>query len=241
MVEVVTYANKSFGLFEELVHNTFNVPVKVLGWGRPWKGYSDKSKGLLEYINESKNDDDLIVFVDGFDSKINKNPENVRAIFESYGCKVLFSKDPESFSKAVTRTIFPTCSDAVANAGMYAGYAKYLKIILEDELSRTCQDDQVNFNKMICDTYDFIKIDKEQRLFENIASTNHGKTSDAVFVSYPATLGVKRAVRSITEYLQYLYVYILIFIFLLFPFPMTASSLAVAFGVVYVLFADKSC
>lgn len=241
MVEVVTYANKSFGLFEELVHNTFNVPVKVLGWGRPWKGYSDKSKGLLEYINESKNDDDLIVFVDGFDSKINKNPENVRAIFESYGCKVLFSKDPESFSKAVTRTIFPTCSDAVANAGMYAGYAKYLKIILEDELSRTCQDDQVNFNKMICDTYDFIKIDKEQRLFENIASTNHGKTSDAVFVSYPATLGVKRAVRSITEYLQYLYVYILIFIFLLFPFPMTASLLAVAFGVVYVLFADKSC
>jgi hypothetical protein len=241
MVEVVTYANKSFGLFEELVHNEFDVPVKVLGWGRPWNGYSDKSKGLLEYINESKSDDDLIIFVDGFDSKINKDPKDVKAIFDSCGCKVLFSRDPESFSRAVTRAIFPTCSDAVANAGMYAGYAKYLKIILEDELSRTCQDDQVNFNEMICKTYDFIKIDKEQKLFENIATTNHGKKSDAIFVSYPATLGIKRSLRSIVEYLQYLYVYILLFIFLMFPFPVTASVLAVLFGLIYMLFADKSC
>ena len=241
MVEVVTYANKSFGLFEELVHNEFDVPVKVLGWGRPWNGYSDKSKGLLEYINESKSDDDLIIFVDGFDSKINKDPKDIKAIFDSCGCKVLFSRDPESFSRAVTRAIFPTCSDAVANAGMYAGYAKYLKIILEDELSRTCQDDQVNFNEMICKTYDFIKIDKEQKLFENIATTNHGKKSDAIFVSYPATLGIKRSLRSIVEYLQYLYVYILLFIFLMFPFPVTASVLAVLFGLIYMLFADKSC
>jgi hypothetical protein len=241
MVEVVTYANKSFGLFEELVHNEFDVPVKVLGWGRPWNGYSDKSKALLEYINESKSDDDLIVFVDGFDSKINKDPKDVKAIFDSCGCKVLFSRDPESFSRAVTRAIFPSCSDAVANAGMYAGYAKYLKIILEDELSRTCQDDQVNFNDMICKTYDFIKIDKEQKLFENIATTNHGKKSDAIFVSYPATLGIKRSLRSIVEYLQYLYVYILLFIFLMFPFPVAASVLAVLFGLIYIFVADKSC
>jgi len=241
MVEVVTYANKSFGLFEELIHNKFDVPVKVLGWGRPWNGYSDKSKGLLEYINESKSDDDLIIFVDGFDSKINKEPKDVKTIFDSYGCKVLFSKDPESFSKAITRTIFPTCADGVANAGMYAGYAKYLKIILEDELSRTCQDDQVNFNDMICNTYDFIKIDEEQKLFENIATTNHGKKSDAIFVSYPATLGFKRAYRSIIEYLQYLYVYIPIIIFMLFPFPVTASIIAVLFGLFYISFADKSC
>jgi hypothetical protein len=241
MVEVVTYANKSFGLFEQLVHNDFDVRVKVLGWGRPWNGYSDKSKGLLEYINESKSDDDLIIFVDGFDSKINRDPKDVKTIFDSYGCKVLFSKDPESFSRAVTRAIFPSCSDAVANAGMYAGYAKYLKIILEDELSRTCQDDQVNFNDMICNTYDFIQIDTEQKLFENIATTNHGKKSDAIFVSYPSTLGIRRALRSITEYLQYLYVYILIFIFLMFPFPVTASVLALVFGLIYMLFAEKSC
>lgn len=239
VVEIVTYANKSFGLFEELIHNEFDVPVKVLGWGKPWHGYSDKSKGLLEYISTSKNDDDLIVFVDGFDSKINKNPKNIQEIFESYDCKVLFSKDPESFSKLITRTIFPTCGDAVANAGMYAGYVKYLKKILEDELSRTCQDDQVNFNTM-CNQYDFIKVDEEQRLFENIATTQHGKESDAVFVSYPATLGMQRAYRSLIEYVQYLYVYIALALFIvsiIFQSPIPI----ILFTIFYILKADKSC
>lgn len=242
-VEIVTYANKSFGLFEELIHNEFDVPIKVLGWGKKWNGYSDKSKGLLEYIYESKNDDDLIIFIDGFDSKINKKPENIKEIFDSYNCKVLFSKDPESFSKLVTRIIFPTCGDAVANAGMYAGYVKYLKIILEDELARTCQDDQVNFNTM-CNEYDFIKVDKEQRLFENIATTNHGKSSDAVFVSYPATLGFTRAYRSLTEYLQYLYVYIAVTVFvasIVFNQVPIGIGILLALTIFYVLKADKSC
>ena len=242
-VEIVTYANKSFGLFEELIHNTFDVPVKVLGWGKKWNGYSDKSKGLLEYIREAKNDDDLIIFIDGFDSKINKTIENVKDIFDSYDCKVLFSKDPESFSKLVTRTIFPTCGNAVANAGMYGGYVKYLKIILTDELNRTCQDDQVNFNTM-CNQYDFIKVDEEQRLFENIATTNHGKDSDAVFVSYPATLGLNRAYRSLTEYLQYLYVYIALALFIVsiaFGSAYIGVGTLIALTIFYILKADKSC
>jgi hypothetical protein len=37
-IEIVTYANKSQGMFEELVNNEFGVPVKVLGWGTEWKG-----------------------------------------------------------------------------------------------------------------------------------------------------------------------------------------------------------
>ena len=33
-LEIVTYANKSQGMFEELVKNDFDVPIKVLGWGK---------------------------------------------------------------------------------------------------------------------------------------------------------------------------------------------------------------
>ena len=42
MLEIVTYANKSFGMFEELVNNEFKVPVRVLGWGSKWNGFTDK-------------------------------------------------------------------------------------------------------------------------------------------------------------------------------------------------------
>ena len=46
-VEVVTYANKSSGMFEELVNNEHGVKVKVLGMGNKWNGFLDKFKGLL--------------------------------------------------------------------------------------------------------------------------------------------------------------------------------------------------
>ena len=52
--EVVTYANKSQGMFEELVNNEHGVKVKVLGMGKKWNGYLDKSKGLLEYMKTKK-------------------------------------------------------------------------------------------------------------------------------------------------------------------------------------------
>ena len=64
--EIITYANKSQGMFEELVNNKFGVPIKVLGWGTKWKGFSDKTEGVLKYL-ETKNDTDIIVFLDGLD------------------------------------------------------------------------------------------------------------------------------------------------------------------------------
>ena len=129
-LEVVTYANKSSGMFEELVNNEHGVKVKVLGMGKKWNGYLDKSKGLLEYM-KTKKDDDIIVFVDGFDTKINKDISNVKSLFESYDCKVLVSKDPELMNKFGEIFVFGNCNNSdVANAGMYMGYVKYLKIVL---------------------------------------------------------------------------------------------------------------
>src|SRR5210317_1041969 len=75
-MEVVTYANKSHGLFEELIHNEYDVPVRVLGWGTKWNGFLDKYKGMVEYL-KSKKDDDIVIFLDGFDTKINKDPKDV--------------------------------------------------------------------------------------------------------------------------------------------------------------------
>ena len=46
-----------------------------IGWDTKWNGHKDKYKGILKYI-ESKNEDDIIVFLDGFDTKINVNCNN---------------------------------------------------------------------------------------------------------------------------------------------------------------------
>ena len=243
-VEIVTYANKSFGMFEKLVNNDFSVKVKVLGMGKKWNGYIDKSIGLLEYM-ETKKDDDIIVFVDGFDTKINKNPYNIRTLFESYDCKVLVSKDPRLMNKFGEIFVFGNCNDSdVANAGMYMGYVKNLKIILKESIQMKCVDDQVNLNAL-CKKYNFIKVDDKELIFKNFSPLDKEESVNAAFISFPASANESRWFRMLTEYNQFYYIYILfINIALLALFPKKQNYLLgslLLFTTFYVFYADKSC
>jgi hypothetical protein len=239
-LEIVTYANKSQGMFEELVKNEFGVPVKVLGWGKKWNGYSDKSKGLLEYM-KTKNDEDIIVFVDGFDSKINKPITDVVKIFKEYNCRVLFSNNPPWFFQSL---IFGVCDDSIANAGMYMGYTKELRQILQSEADLQCEDDQVNLNGL-CRKYNFVKVDKDEKIFKNFSPIQKIKTSDAIFVSFPGTLGINRYWRGLFEYTQFVYIYVLCLLVLgMAFFPQKQRILVttlVLYTAFYALAADKSC
>ena len=243
-VEVVTYANKSFGMFEELVNNDHNIKVKVLGMGNKWNGYIDKSIGLLKYM-ETKKDDDIIVFVDGFDTKINKDISNVKSLFESYECKVLVSKDPRLMNKFGEIFVFGSCDNSnVANAGMYMGYVKYLKIVLKESIRMKCKDDQVNLNTL-CKKYDFIKVDNKELIFKNFGPLNKEESVNASFISFPASANESRWFRMLTEYNQFYYIYILLInITLLAVFPKKQNYLLISllfFTTFYVFYADKSC
>ena len=243
-LEVVTYANKSSGMFEELVNNEHGVKVKVLGMGKKWNGYIDKSIGLLEYM-ETKNDDDIIVFVDGFDTKINKDISNVKSLFESYDCKVLVSKDPRLMNKFGEIFVFGSCNNKdVANAGMYMGYVKHLTILLKESIQMKCVDDQVNLNAL-CKKYDFIKIDDKELIFKNFSPLDKKESVNAVFVSFPGSITLERISRHPKEYMQFYYIYILLInIALLAVFPKKQNYLLSSllfFTTFYVFYADKSC
>ena len=240
-LEVVTYANKSSGMFEELVNNDFGVKVKVLGMGKKWNGYLDKSKGLLEYM-ETKKDDDIIVFIDGFDTKINKDISNVKSLFESYKCKVLFSKHPDMLDIGFR---FPKCDDKnIGSGGMYMGYVKHLTVLLKESLKPKCQDDQYNLNAL-CKKYDFIKVDDKEVIFKNFSPFDKKESVNAVFVSYPGSITLERMSRHPKEYMQFFYIYILfINIALLAVFPKKQNYLLgslLLFTTFYIFYADKSC
>jgi len=243
-MEVVTYANVSRGMLEELVNNEFDVPVKVLGWGTKWRGYSDKTRGVLEYM-KTKDDDDIIVFVDGFDTKILRDMSGLHEAFRSYDCRVLLSKDPELSGGLLTRVIFGTCKkNGTANAGMYMGYVKELREMLTEEVNMRCQDDQRNFNAL-CDRYNFIKVDEHERVFKNVSPyTAHVKT-DAYFKSFPGTVSLDRYVRAIHEYTQFVYIHvacILIACMILFPrYEKIFVYLLIALIAIFAFLSDKSC
>ena len=56
----------------------------------------------------------------------------------------------------------------VANAGMYMGYVKNLKIVLKESIQMKCVDDQVNLNTL-CKKYNFIKVDDKELIFKNFS------------------------------------------------------------------------
>ena len=239
-VEIVTYANKSQGMFEELVKNEFGVPVTVLGWGTKWNGFSDKYKAMSKHL-ETKNDDDIVIFLDGFDTKINKNPQNVVELFKECNCKVLVSKNPPWFFQSL---IFGKCDDSIGNSGLYMGYAKYLKSFIDEALELECDDDQRNLNT-VCQNNNYISVDKDEKIFKNFNPFQNDKTTNAIFVSYPGSLGFNRYYRGLIEYSQFVYLYILTLLILgLAFFPQRQRvllTILILFTTFYTLVADKSC
>lgn len=182
--EVITYATHSEGMFDELINSGY--PVKVLGWGVKWESFLTKIKGVLDYM-KTKNPDDIVVCVDGFDTKINRSPKEAEEIFKKMNCGFLVSEDVyiSPIAKDLLQYHFRKCKNGVtANMGLWMGYVKYIIPILEDLLSKKCTDDQINFNS-ICKKYDYVKIDTDKLIFAN--KTFSKQDDMAIFHGFPGS------------------------------------------------------
>ena len=205
-MKVITYATHSDGKFEQIKNQ-----VEVLGWGTKWNGFMDKFNGVKQYLDE-QSDDEIVVFIDGFDSLIIKSLDGLEEDFKSLDCKVLFSLDEKSgFSNFVPsfveqyfrNRLFGICKDgASANSGLYMGYAKYLKMVLKETLRSDSDDDQRNLNR-VCEKFPFLKVDTGELIFENCSNENQIKQSKAYFVQLPAKMTPIRFFRAIQDYSRY--------------------------------------
>jgi hypothetical protein len=209
-MKVVTYATHREGTLEKLVNNDFNVHVEVLGMGKKWNGYTDKSIGVLEFC-KTLDPDEVVVFVDGFDSIIHRSPDNVEREFKKMKCGVLFSKvspyNNPLFNYCMLM-MFGTCKNRViANAGMYMGYAKYMIDFITKSLENSKGDDQRDINNT-CGRVNYVCIDEKCKIFKNL---NGGSVDDkelltgveAPFVSFPGQMTYSRLKRSPREYYKF--------------------------------------
>ena len=247
-IHAVTYATHSQGLFENLVNNDVGVKVEVLGWGKKWNGFRDKFVGVYEFCNKCK-DDDIVVFIDGFDSLINKDLETIKFRFLKMNCKTLFSKDRYKLNR-----IFGQCTadGTVLNSGLYMGYVKYLKLLIKDAINDECKDDQRSMNTL-CKKYpDIITLDTDSLVFKNHTPFENLKTDtdDACIVSYPGNVldiksSVARFIRTISEYSQFFIFDIVLLVYAVMAlFPNTQVvifPLLVIYILYFVTHSDKSC
>lgn len=211
-MKLVTYATHSFGTFDTLM-NTGH-PIVVLGWGKPWNGFMDKFKAIREYL-DTIHEDEIVVFLDGFDSVINKPLDTLEEDFKKMDCKVLVSHDssrivPEIIQDYTRQKVFGSCkNDKTANTGLYMGYCSHLKLVLDQALIGQSDDDQRNFNQL-CQHFPFIKVDEDKIIFENCDNVEHVQRSSAYFSQMPGTISVSRVSRAIKEYSKYFWIEILL-------------------------------
>lgn len=207
-LHVVTYATHSQGMFDNLVNNDHGVKIKVLGWGEKWKYYRQKIVGVLEYTKTLPLDD-IIVFVDGFDTEVCRPLDNFIEDFKRIGKDFVISLDPELGGNFLTRRIFGTCQNKFINSGLYCGYVWKVIEVLEGTMNFKCKDDQRNLTSVCNHSF---HIDSECNLFENSNYTS----STCYFRSFPCELSFKRyVVRAVKEYTQFFIMEVLIVLGLL--------------------------
>lgn len=216
-MKIITYATHSEGLFDELINNEYKIPIIVLGYGEKWTGFMDKFKQTYNYIKNLE-DNEIIIFLDGFDSYINQPKNIIKERFLKLNSNIILSEDCAPFGKIIGKKIFGTCKDdVIANSGLYMGYnkdiKKLLKYILEINYST---DDQVNLNEA-CSKFDNIKIDIEKKIFHNQTYYERyfNKKTDSCFISTPGRLNLNRMKRAPFEYLPFVWKEILLLILLI--------------------------
>lgn len=111
-VHVITYVTRDKGYSAMLRRNPM---VTVLGWGAPWRGFRDKVQGVLDYAAaHDLADDDLLCFVDGFDSVLlTRDRGEISTKFASFDADIVFARErtsPGAVTEYVRRRVFGNCS-----------------------------------------------------------------------------------------------------------------------------------
>tara|TARA_B110001469_G_C9613807_1_gene305473 strand:- start:928 stop:1602 length:675 start_codon:yes stop_codon:yes gene_type:complete len=206
-IHVITYATHSEGMFKELINNKFNIKVKVLGWRTKWNGFMDKFKTMYEYI-QTLPKNDIIIFIDGFDSKINQPIDIIKKNFLEFDSDIVISLHPNLLGNYLNKKIFGTCKgNLIANSGLYMGYNIKIQELLNNILNNNySRDDQTSLNSA-CKYFSNIKLDINKKLFNNLNYLDRyiNNKSEACFISKPGDLTLNRLKRVPEEYIPFIW------------------------------------
>ncbi len=169
MFYIITYATHSERYFELLKQSCPD--IIVLGYGEKWNGFNDKVKATINFC-KSKQKDDIICFVDGFDSVVLTSKEEILEKYKSFDVPLVFSSGASSSSIFVKYTqdkLFGKCKHKRLNSGLFMGTSKSIIDFWKDIQEK--EDDQTYATKQ-CKKIDYMTIDNEHKLFYNYSSAD---------------------------------------------------------------------
>ncbi len=146
VVTVVTHDERYFKVLKKSCEK-HNCDLVVLGWNKPYTGHFMKDQLVYNFLcNENCNNNEIVMFVDGFDSVIVNDSDVILNKFKRLNQPLLISTDIQIhpfkniFAYYYYWKIYPKCKDVYLNSGMYMGYVYALKNLLTCvlELEKQC-------------------------------------------------------------------------------------------------------
>ncbi len=203
----ITYATHSERLFDLLLESATrnNIKLNVIGMGDKWIGWKKRAEYILNHL-ENLDDNMIVCHIDGFDSIILSNAEEIYNKFINYynNKKVVFSSDDSAnfLVKYFKLKKFNLCRNHFISAGLYIGYNYYIQHLLKMFINSDHTDDQ-RFFTLLCDDPNMsdIGIDSDNILFYNYqyfdtSNLNYYnnrlyfKNSDPCIISAPGNINI---------------------------------------------------
>lgn len=146
----------------------YGIPLKVLGIEKDWTGGNvsrlenpgggQKINLLKEYLkrDEGLNDDDLIVFVDGYDVVFTGPIEFVLERYKNFKSKVVFAGERSCWPDEGLASSYPQTDSPYRylNSGTFIGTVSELRKITEEPISDTDDDQLYYSHKLLSGQYD---------------------------------------------------------------------------------------
>jgi len=185
-IYVITVATHNKGYLEVLKTGCENGGMQfiILGYGEKWGGLIWKFHKMREFLNSvNLQSDDLIVFVDGYDTLCINSANRLKAKFYALKTNILISQDIKYVNSPLYdyfhNRIFGNCNNDYINTGMYMGFFPYVKKLINTICTKSdCLDaklnDQVEMTKLckVADPFYIanVKIDTENTIFLNLVA-----------------------------------------------------------------------
>jgi hypothetical protein len=180
LVTVATHSERYLPILEKQAEDNGLKLVK-LGMGKKYVGHYMKDLEMMEYL-KTIDKNDVVIFVDGFDSLMLAHKDEILKKFENSGAELLLSVENIGFLSFIHATVFERVKGCYLNTGLYMGRAGFLLKFLEDMYNQVY--DKKSNQKTWCSylfnldrqgKFDGIKLDKNSDIFLNHSFTTNNK------------------------------------------------------------------
>uniref|UniRef100_A0A4W4DYC0 Procollagen-lysine,2-oxoglutarate 5-dioxygenase 1 n=1 Tax=Electrophorus electricus TaxID=8005 RepID=A0A4W4DYC0_ELEEL len=181
---VLTVATKETDGFKRFMRSAkqFNYTVKVLGRGEKWNGGSylsapgggQKVRLLKSALDDVKEEDKIILFIDSYDVVFSSGPKELLKKFQQARHKVVFSSETLIWPDRHLEDKHPHVREGkrFLGAGGYIGYASNLREMVSDWSGKDDDSDQLYYTKLYIDPEKRksinITLDSKCRMFQNL-------------------------------------------------------------------------